>query len=235
MYARRGTRRYGAKRGRAVSRSGVVSIVRNVLDRNTEDKRFDLQSNLLNPVTGPGLMPLLSGITQGSNFDQRTGLQVKMKRIVIRGRITFNHTATDTAHLVQYCRIALFLDADGKGVAPTVVTYPDNIWSPVNTLLVPSQPAGVTVAQRSAQNTTRFVILRDRLFSVSRGGPSAVTFHWVIKTRATVHFLANTVSGSIADAGPNSVWMGIFSDSGGGAAFPGPEVIFSSRIVYEDA
>ena len=126
-----GSRRVNAARStvakaRQVLRSRMVASPRaplatrgfyGVYNRRGRDelKFIDLAANAT-PWTTAGVVGILNGVAQGTDFNQRIGRSTSMKSILFRFNI--EKTATDSEGCT--CRCILFYDAQTNGVAPLV-------------------------------------------------------------------------------------------------------------------
>lgn len=212
----------------SVSSGAIRRIVRSELKQEVEYKRFPFYSGVLNPIAATPLFQYVSTIPQGVDPTQRLGIQVKLSKIIVRGKIEFNPTGvTPGAPTAQSIRLMLIMDSQGNGYG-TAAT--DRTWLVPPNNVVDPQPTtvGQLLAQRALTNTSRDVVLRDKIYTVDTARSLAVNFKWVIRSAASVHFLGT--GSTTAEAGRNSLIMCIFSTS----TANGPQLVYTGRIVYTD-
>lgn len=97
--AKRATKR-AMRRMRPATKSAVKTIVKQVLDRHSEDKfkgGIVENSNAHNAFISAGdIYPVLPPISQGTDYNQRVGNAVRVKRLEYRVRVALNESANLT-------------------------------------------------------------------------------------------------------------------------------------------
>lgn len=120
----------------------------------------------------------LSAVSEGSDYNQRTGLSIKADSLYVRGSsYAYNTSATSDSNL----RMLIIRDNEGLGSAPTeadIFEYTGDINSPINHL-----------------NGKRFTVLYDKVFNYSINGPTSHTFKKYIKLGHHIKY-ANSTTGT---------------------------------------
>jgi len=176
------------------------------------------QATVSNPNNAVNM--LLNEIPQGTDYDERTGTEAKIKSL----QLTCIISAKDGILLNQRVRmiIFLYLRPTGNGAVPPV------------TELLQSAASGNTlpmVAQRNLDNRSRFSILYDRTFGLEPYG--VVGSQRVIKIYKRLNFHTIWERSETGDEGSgiskNALYMYMFSDSDNAA-----ETACFSRVRYVD-
>lgn len=122
--------------------------------RSLKEYKF-LDTNIsVAPYAANSTLTLINGITQGTDYNQRIGRQIKMMNYFIRLTIAPQDTTTDTGSY----RIMLVYDLQANGVAPT----------PTEVLV-----SNTTTSHINLDNRDRFRVLMD--ISKTIGGYSTVS------------------------------------------------------------
>lgn len=195
-----------------------------LLGMNPEKKFVDIGLSTLPAVTGT--VDLLSLVPQGPEESQRVGRKISITNINIKGHILLSGTtAAVTANRV---RIAVVWDKQSNGTAMTAA----QVWNIAGT-------ADIN-AYRALDNIGRFVILYDKVHSVSvplaglnaslQSGTALRTVNISIKCCIPIEYDNSANTGAMSTQLVNSVHLVTFEE------VTSPATTFShiSRIRYVD-
>lgn len=130
---------------------------------NVERKTYDTDPVLNTPtITGPGL-DWLTTISEGSDYNQRTGISVKANSLYLRGFLTLGGTVPLPTNL----RMVVVLDKEGYGTSPTTTDV--------------FEDATHFNAPLSHINVRRFTILSDKVYSLCPGNNQTLHFKSFMK------------------------------------------------------
>lgn len=127
----------------------MVRRLKRDINLKSELKFVDLLGTFSNTViTNAGSLQYITGISQGSNTFNRLGSRITLESVLIRISV-YPSTVTLTGNSL---RLIVFQDKNNQGASPAI-----------GDLLAGSNP---TVNPLVANNTMRFRIIADRLYSV---------------------------------------------------------------------
>nr|QXP07743.1 MAG: putative capsid protein [Arizlama virus] len=188
--------------------------------RRPEWKFADVAAATYAMISGGGVVTLINGVAEGSDFNERVGRRLTMGSIQIRGMIT----PVDNTVIDQVVRYMIVYDKQSNGAAPTIVD-----------ILTDNTPYGF----KNLNNRARFIILKDEMFtlgardttatsSFSSAVPHAIEYYR--RFRLGVEFKGATAA--IGDIATGALFL---VTSGSGAAATGANMIVSCRIMFTDA
>lgn len=180
---------------------------------NVEYKNHDV-SQASTATDETGQIYALNYVNQGDGTESRDGSMFRMKSLEMRFVIASNTNMTDTSSV----RVMVVLDADPIGSTPTLSTLLDNTTRPV-------------VSPRNLDNRSQYIILYDRLFSLSSNGVERITRKIYKKIDYKVMFTGATASA--ANNKKNGLYLVFIADKASGATDK-PNHYFDSRIRYID-
>lgn len=113
-----------------------------------ELKTIDTESYVTS--TSSGVLYLLSGVAQGTDYTQRIGRKINMKSLLMR--VSMNPNSGTTSNVGDFVRMLIIYDAQANGTAPAVtdVLQTANYLSPMN-----------------LNNRDRFKIISEKLVSMN--------------------------------------------------------------------
>mgnify|MGYP000302194310 CR=1 FL=1 len=155
-------------------------------------------------------------LDEGDSSSQRTGLKVYGKSLEVRGQVLWSKsTSQETA-----CRLLVVLDKNANGAVPAI------------TKILESQT--VNSLYDNTNMGTRFVILKDKLFS--NLNPSTTVnkdqaYKFKVKINRNMHFLDGGVTSS--SLGRNMIYVLCISDVSSASAL-GPTSLIRARLTYDD-
>lgn len=192
--------RMSAKRVRRIAHVEAKRVIRDT----AEDKAQDYAS-FGNVTSTPSILDL-SLVAQGTNFNHRTGAEIQARSLFCRMRTALNPNLLGAAGAgnIFYAtiRIMIIMDTGSEGV-------PLPVLSAANTGIFPGAgPTVPTEAQKNIRMTSRYLVLRDKSFTVHTARPS-ISWKWRIPLRNRVHYLG--LGAAVADQGPNGLYMVTFS------------------------
>jgi len=193
--------------------------------RSLKEYKF-LDTNIsVVPYAANSTLTLINGITQGTDYNQRIGRQIKMMNYFIRLTIAPQDTTTDTGSY----RILLVYDLQANGVAPT----------PTEVLV-----SNTTTSHINLDNRDRFRVLRDKMytfdpFAYDPAGTATTAWN---KTNQNIKIFVKlpnletifnaTNGGTVADIASGNLiafWLGSGTGNNGPLDFTG-----SYRVRFED-
>ena len=172
--------------------AGIVQMV------NTEKKYVDNDYSNTSVGSTGNLIATYTTMAQGLGDQARMGNTIKGKSI--SGKIIATKSTIPTT---TQLRLLWVLDKECDGAAPVLSDVLDS----VNTL------AGV-----NRNFSKRFVILKDKLVTLSSGGNDIRSMKFFFPTDFHIHFDGST--SAITDAKENHVFLYAISDSIGGSSYP---------------
>lgn len=165
----------------------IVKKARRLLVSAPEDK-FHVVGGTLN-TDSTGTITLLNGLQQGSDFDQRVGRRVEMRRLTAR----FLAYATAATGIDQTHRIIIVIDHQANGVAPAVLDI---------------LTSASVLAQHNPANLLRFSFLLDRTIYLNATGEAGSGRPLQVSRGIdTPCFFNSGVAGTVADITTNSVYL----------------------------
>lgn len=186
-----------------------INYMKNLI--NSEKKFID--TTVFNSVvitTGITSAIPMTLLANGTSDVTRNGNSVLANALEIKGTLVANATA-----LTNVCRVVCFIDKQNAGgTAP--------VWLDVHS-------AAITRAFMNVQNTDRFVILRNQVFSVSTTGPAITHFEWHIPLNG-LHIKYDGTAADQASAAENHIYCAAMSDDGTN----GPTLAVLSRFSFYD-
>lgn len=192
----------------------IKRYVNKVVNRNIETKSIDIQSSATpsQGIGGSGFdLQLLNGIALGYQDYQRIGNTVKLQKMYLKLSTTF----PDPTNIV---RVMVLYDNSPDGIFPSGAQLFTFSADPLRSFI-------------TADYSSRFHVLYDKLISGGTGGPVAkalnpVTFKLKGKDMRFIGSGAN-----IADIQRGAVYLIMMSDS---LAANHPRVDYMARIFYKD-
>lgn len=188
-------------------------VVFQALATQTELKRLDLNFAVSPTIATPQIL-WPTQLVGGSSYFQRIGTEVRLRQLVLHWTVLRNAAAVAPTQLV---RVVVYIDTQVNGTAPTMGLATD-LFS-VNPSLT---------EQRTPNTGSRFVVLRDKVISVSTGQATYRQGRWIIPLRAVSHWLdaANLITSALT----NQVYILVVgSDAANGAQFT-----VSTRLHFRD-
>lgn len=85
-----------------------------------ELKFIDNSSLSSSPVPAAGVVTLINGVTQNTDYNQRIGRKILLKSVLIRADIYPYNTGTIDATIGEQVRFIVFYDCQTNGAAPAV-------------------------------------------------------------------------------------------------------------------
>lgn len=161
-----------------------------------------------NPTTNGSIVSLVA-IAQGDDVSGRTGNSIFVKKILLRGYVTQNASATNTL-----CRIIIFMDK--QQVADTIASVTDVLTtSTMDSLL-------------NVNNFGRFTILMDKVYAMSSANGNIRPFTNTIKFAKGVHVRYN--GSATTDIQKNGIYIMFISTESTNT----PTIQWNSRTFYHD-
>ncbi len=181
---------------------------------NVESKEF--RSNLTTTATSQsGVITYVSGVAQGTDFNNRVGDSIKVQHITLTGY--FTRAGTDGV-----ARIILFRDTENQGASPVGSDLLNNTGS-VN--VVTSQINWFNHNPNAEKN--RFVILFDEMVAITSNDTN-VTFQY--SAPSEIHARYRGTGGTSASAAEGALFTCIVTDQA--ANFP--TCTYSLQLTYTD-
>ncbi len=156
---------------------------------NVEKKEHNIILTDATIIDGIGAIQQLSNIAQGDTTLTRDGAQCKLVSIYIKGFLEMSASATSTT-----VRLMLIWDKQTNQA----------IYATTDLLLNATEKDSV-VSPLNLNNKYRFVVLWDRLFSMSITGTQTIHFTYFKKLNIVLRYDASTTA--IADLTTNSISM----------------------------
>lgn len=185
-----------------------VKMLKNLI--NVEFKSHDVygQTNINNT----GTLVLLNGLSNGDDYDDRDGRQVRFKSLQLNTRCLLDSvSATNTLF-----RMIIFIDKQPNAGAPAV------------TELLDLTSAPRTDAHRNLDNRKRYVILKDKRFCVNQIVPEKIVDVYKKIDMKTIYDDSST--STINDITSNSFYVYFVSDQ----AVNTPQVTYNARLRFVD-
>lgn len=179
----------------------------NTISKSIEVKRLDGQ-NVDQSISNVSSFYLLNGIGQGDDSNNRSGNNVMMTSIYLKGTLT----VADSSNLI---RLTLVMDTQTNGGAPTETLLFSNTSYPY-------------LAFINYDYRKRFKILWDEVFIVDTDDP-VVHFKKYLKLKKQVSYLSS--GATVAGIGKNSLYLVANSDS---TTTTHPLLTFLSRLKFAD-
>lgn len=185
--------------------------------RGPEVKTLEVQANAID-VIDTGYTQVLNAIPTGVAQSQRVGRQVYLKSLQLNVSL-ISQAATNG----QQVRVVVLYDRQANGALP------DRTWVFENSL--PALP--YTMKVRNNDYKDRFVVLRDKLFTVNplTSQDNIVNYRDYIKIRYSTQYNAGT-TGIIGDIVTGSLVIMMFSQNALGAN--NPKGSYVARLNYTD-
>jgi len=171
---------------------------------NVEKHLFD--QGFASTVSDTGTITHVTAIPQGDAEATRTGNSILAKYISLKGNMNMGASATRT-----FVRVMIVQDLFNTGTAPTIadILGAVNTFSPVN-----------------VDTRDRYVVLRDRTFSLDVAGKGLFTFKWFV--RLNFHIKYTGAAGS--DEYKNQLYVVLISSEDTNV----PSVSYTARLAYFD-
>lgn len=177
---------------------------------NVERKFLDVETSAAAVSKTTGSTTWISSISEGTDYNQRTGISVKLTSLFIRGTINMNTTATQQS---RYVRFIVFMDSDPVSATPAMSDV--------------FEVAGDPNSPLNHTNGARFKILHDKLYSISLSGPDNHIFKKYIKLSHHLRW-----GNSTTDRRAGHIYVMAFSDTD--TAAEEPLVGWYSRLRFVD-
>lgn len=188
-------------------------------------------------ITTTAALTLLNGLSQGDTTITRTGGQVRLTSVHIKGTVT-----ADPANLSsdQY-RMMLVWDGQTNGAAPTLSGNVTSILD-VTTITDPLiAPYNYSAMDRFKILMDKRVIINRRVVADNDPATGATTeyqaivkpFNKKFKLGRIVRYAVNSSTGTITDISTNSLYFIVVGNVA--PASVNPSIQFSSRIYFKDA
>jgi len=243
--SRRTTRTRRTTRVRKSAKS-IAKVVSSELARRTETKMriLSIDNTGPNTVTAAGIVignytgnltaaNYLNLVNQGSDYNQRTGSQIKEISLEIRGQVAIGPVAT--TNVGEGCvRIIVFRDKDNRAAQPAFGDIIDVNNVAPSTLQVGAGVLARTTAMPYWENRKRFSILYDACVDLqgqsSEGVKTFKDFHIFLKLGKTLTFQSNgNTYGALVDGGILCAAVADFN----GTLMNSPTITFTSRFMYK--
>lgn len=165
-----------------------------------------------------GLVTLINGVIQGTDFNQRVGRQFNMKSILVRIRTVSG--ATTTVPLV--CRWMLVYDSQTNGVLPAITDILNSI---------------STTSTGNLSNRDRFQIIWDKTFvpPTQVSDTAGVTqFAWFQRKfrKCNYQVINGGVAATVASVQTGGLYFVTLGDLAAGAA--SPQAVVTTRVRFTD-
>lgn len=202
-------------RTRRVAAATARRTVARALAEQVEHKALNTAIAAINIVSGVPQYQFLSAIPQGTDYYQRSGVDVTLRRLYMRYQVVENPLAASTT---QQLRIMVLMDTQPDGALPTFVGSQG---------LFAAGPPTV-FDQRNYVTTQRYWVMEDRVVTVSTGDQSSRYGEISQTLHARQHWIGG--GASIVDVVTNAIFiLLISSDAANGPAFYG-----AVRLWYTD-
>lgn len=216
LYLRRKyTRNY--KYGRKNKKSLTGVYCQSIVKRNVEVKYKDIWTS--NTVPEPSTfwrIIFLNGITEGSLPNERIGIAVDLKKVIIRGWIQQN--VYDNANsLVQLVRLVLVLYKRSGNVAITA----EDLFMDATKILTPI----------NLNTAGKYIVLADKFIKIDNTHPCTSFF---IQKSIPCRMKFSTTTNALTAVVDNSLWL-LATTSVVNIESVGPSLQFYTRIRYTDA
>lgn len=206
------TRRKTTNRRKVYGAAGMqlykdVKMLKNLI--NVEFKKHDVYNSV--NVNNTGSFVLLNGLSNGDDYNDRDGRQVRFKSIQVQTRTLLNPSSTNTVF-----RMILFIDKQANAGSPAV------------TELLDVATAARTDAFRNLDYRKRYVILKDKRFTVNSDYPEKIVDFYKRLDMKTIFDDSST--GTINDISSNSLYLYFVSDE----VTNTPAILYNSRLRFID-
>ncbi len=182
-----------------------VSVLKGLI--NTEFKTIDtVNTGTVSTTAG---FVLLNGTAPGDDFDTRDGRQIRVKSVQVT--ITWIQHATA---VVTFLRVIIFIDKQPNEVTPVVTQLLDT---------------SSIVSFRNLDQRKRFIILKDKVLTMSDVGTKQGIMKWYKQLDAKTMYDAGT-AGTIADITTNALFLMLVSSE----ASNQPTVTRVTRVRFID-
>lgn len=171
---------------------------------NVEKKYID--DNIGQTIPNTGIVDLISAVAAGDDVTNRNGNSILAKYLVLKGFVRMSASATATN-----VRVMIVRDLNNQGSNPTVADILDG---------------ATDVSLLNKDNTSRFWILYDKMFSLSNNGTQQVSLD--IYRRLNFHLkYSSTVSTAVLS---NAIYLVAIADEPTNV----PQIQGVSRIAFYD-
>lgn len=176
---------------------------------NVETKVIDVApTSVANTAfTSTGLVVYLSGISQGTDYNNRIGNSIKSQFMNFVLQITTGNTN-------NRCRVILFRDREQRQALPAITD-----------VLESADP----YAQYNHNNLNRFTILKDVMTVTDTYHPTRLV-EWSKSDKTHIYYSGTT--NGVASADENSIFLLFLSDQASGSA--APTAIYGFRLGFVD-
>lgn len=157
---------------------------------NTEKKFIDTPSaGATLPTNTNGTLILLNALSQGTAYNQRTGISIKIASIEVEGFCTLNASAT-----TDFIRVSLIQDKQPNGSSANY----GNVYD-LATAVAP-------LSFRNQATVDRFVVLKNWKIDLDTNGRALVKFKCYLKLNEHTKYNAGN-AGTIADIATNAFYL----------------------------
>jgi len=193
---------------------------------NFEKKYLDLVVVPTTITTAGVIVPSLNLIPQGVTKNQRIGTKCTLVNINIHGQFSlFGEPAATVAQTGNRVRMVLYIDKQANGAAPIVAD-----------LIANAPTAASTIDSfRNLDNVERFVILKDKTYTLNQTTPpsdgansSIVHRELKINKKCSIPLDFSSTTGVLTELRSNNVGMMFIGFNAG------TSVAFVSRVKYSD-
>lgn len=163
-------------------------------------------------VTNAGTIQWVSSISEGSDYNQRLGINVNAESVTCK---FVGYTNTNPASQPHAFRFLMVEDKDQSGTAPTVADILEQ---------------ATTTSQLNHINTNRFKVIIDKLFPVTTNASanSMVCFHEFRKLKHKIRW-----SNSTTGTKEGHIYTLVISDTA--TATEEPDCYYEVRLRYSDS
>lgn len=184
-----------------------VKMLKNLI--NVEFKKHDVYNSVNSNNTGN--LILLNGLSNGDDYNDRDGRSVRFKSIQVQTRTLLNPSSTNTVF-----RMILFLDKQANAGSPAV------------TELLDVSTAARTDAFRNLDYRKRYVILKDKRFTINSDYPEKIVDFYKKLDMKTIYDDSST--STINDITTNSLYLYLVSDE----VTNTPATLYNVRLRFID-
>lgn len=181
---------------------------------NTEKKYVDDTLSSDN-VTSTKSINLFNALAKGDNHYNRDGDSILMQTLQVKGMIIQNSGATNTTFKVWY-----LLDKEAKGSLPNAT----DIWDSNG-----MSNYGI-FDLRNRDYTDRFVILKERTYTMSDAKSTTMHINEFIKLGVHTKYLKGQSTGTISDLADNALYIVMATNE----ATNGAAIRLATRLTYTD-